>query len=116
MDQSHITEDELHEALDGYRCALEDALHELGGDAERDAIIARARKMFGDDEPDQQELIIALADSDHGDPVWNLEEEIIDDNESVVSSADSESSSSEETESDDEDDEAVSTASTRSAN
>ncbi|MGO1539463.1 MAG: hypothetical protein ACTHZ9_00925 [Leucobacter sp.] len=111
MDQSHITEEELHEALESYRCALDDALHELGTDADRDAVITRARKMLGDDEPDQQELVIALAESDHGEPVWNLEEEIIDDDESVVPVSDSSGGNEE---SDDDDDESVSTASTRS--
>lgn len=85
MDLTHVTEEEQAEALDGYRWALTDALSELGSDATREAVISRARKMLGDDEPDQFELIAALSDSDSGDPVWTLEEEIIDDEETVPS-------------------------------
>lgn len=85
MDLTHITEDELSEALEGYRWALTDALRELGSEANREDVIARARKMFGDDEPDQLELIVELAEGDSGDPVWTLEEEIIDDEETVPS-------------------------------
>lgn len=85
MDLTHVTEEELTEALDGYRWALTDALSELGSEATRNEVVSRARAMLGEDEPDQLELIAALADSDSGDPVWTLEEEIIDDEETVPS-------------------------------
>lgn len=90
MDQSHITKDELQAALDSYRWALGDALCELGADAARDDVIARARKMLGDDEPDHHALLVNLAESDNGDPIWNLEEEVVDDEESVTSGEESE--------------------------
>ncbi|UBH07274.1 hypothetical protein K8P10_002785 [Leucobacter sp. Psy1] len=79
MDQTHITEDELHAALDSYRWALADARTELGADASRADVIARGRKMLGDDEPDHHALLLRLAESDSGDPIWNLEEEVVDD-------------------------------------
>ncbi|WP_416444780.1 hypothetical protein AB3K78_15630 [Leucobacter sp. HNU] len=79
MDQSHITDEELHAALESYRWALGDAQREAGDDAERDEIIAAARGMLRDDDPEQHDLIVALAESDSGDPVWNLEEELLDD-------------------------------------
>ncbi|MBK0417436.1 hypothetical protein JD276_00080 [Leucobacter sp. CSA1] len=104
MDQSHITEDQLHEALEGYRWALTDALSELGLDTPREEIIARARKMFGDDEPDQQALIVALAEGENGDPVWNLEEEIVDDEESVASTEEGESRAATSGDEEDEED------------
>lgn len=79
MDQTHITDDELHTALENYRWALGDAQREAGDDAERDEVIAAARSMLRDDDPEQHDLIVALAESDNGDPVWNLEEELLDD-------------------------------------
>lgn len=85
MDLTHVTDEELNEALDGYRWALTDALSELGSDATRDEVISRARTMLGEDEPDQLELIAALSDGDSGDRVWSLEEEVIDDEETVPS-------------------------------
>ena len=36
MDQSHVTDEELQEALDNYRWALSDAVSELGSSASRD--------------------------------------------------------------------------------
>lgn len=79
MDQSHITEDELRDALANYRWALGDALRELGTEAERAEVIARARVILAEEEPEQQALIVELADGDFGDPVWSLEEELLDD-------------------------------------
>lgn len=85
MDQSHITEDEVREALDSYRPALADALGELGVDASREKIIARAREILAEEDPDQHALIATLAEGENGEPVWNLEEEIVDDEETVAS-------------------------------
>lgn len=79
MDQTHITEDELHAALESYRWALSDARTELGSDATRAEVIERGRKILGDDEPDHHALLLRLAESDSGDPIWNLEEEVVDD-------------------------------------
>lgn len=79
MDQTHITDEDLREALDNYRWALSDALSEVGDDAPRDEIITHARKMLAEEDPEQHELIVELANSDSGDPVWSLEEEIVDD-------------------------------------
>lgn len=99
MDQSHITEEEVHEALDGYRWALNDALSEAHGAGSREEVIAIARNILEEDDPDKHQLIVALAESDAGEPVWNLEEEIVDDEETVASGEDKDSSA----ETDDED-------------
>lgn len=80
MSSLHIPEEELHEALALYRDALEDALSEFDVDADREEVIAEARRILGDDEPEALELIVAAADDDtEGAPVWQLEEELVDD-------------------------------------
>lgn len=88
MDQKHITEEVLQEALGNYRWSLTDALQEAGSDASREDVIVQAREILGEDDPDQRDLIEALANSENGDPVWSLEEEIIDDVETVASGED----------------------------
>lgn len=79
MTQHHIPEEELNEALDLYRAAIEDALNGFDVDADRNKIIAEARRILGDDDPDALELIVEVDQSEGGDPVWQLEEELIED-------------------------------------
>lgn len=85
MDHTRATEEEVREALDGYRWALNDALRDAGGNSTREAVIARARELLAEDNEDQHDIIVDLARGDFGDPVWSLEEEIVDDEETVPS-------------------------------
>jgi phosphoenolpyruvate-protein kinase (PTS system EI component) len=78
MDQHHFTEDQIEAALDRYRTALVDAREALEDDAPRDDIVKMAREILDDDDLDAHQLVQLLAAGEAGDPVWNVEEEILD--------------------------------------
>lgn len=78
MDQHHFTEEQILDALSRYRAALHDAQDGAEEDTERDEIITAAREELYEDDIDAHALIVSLADGEHGDRVWNLEEEILD--------------------------------------
>lgn len=79
MNQHHIPDEELNEALDLYKSAIEDALTVFSVDDDQDKIIAEARRILGEDDPDALEIIVEVDQSDAGDAVWQLEEELIED-------------------------------------
>lgn len=80
MDQQHHTEEEIVDALARYRTALTDAHAAAAADEDalRDDIIAAARDELYEDDVDAHELIVSLAEGEFGDRVWNLEEEMLD--------------------------------------
>lgn len=78
MDQHHFTPEDIEDALARYRVALHDAYDASDEDTERDDIIASAREELYEDDVDAHELIVTLAEGEFGDPVWNLEEEVLD--------------------------------------
>lgn len=78
MDQHHFTEDQIEAALDRYRTALVDAREALEDDAPRGDIVKMAREILDDDDLDAHQLVQLLAAGEAGDPVWNVEEEILD--------------------------------------
>lgn len=78
MDQHHFTPEDIEDALSRYRVALHDAYDAAEEDTERDVIIAAAREELYEDDVDAHELVVTLAESEFGDPVWNLEEEVLD--------------------------------------
>lgn len=78
MDQNHFTEEQILDALSRYRTALHDAHDAAEEDTERDDIVAAAREELYEDDIDAHALVVALSDGEHGDRVWNLEEEILD--------------------------------------
>ena len=79
MSHPHVPEEELDDAVALYRDALETALEEFDVDADRDTVIAAARRILGEDDPDALDTIVTVANSDYGDHVWHLEEELVDD-------------------------------------
>lgn len=78
MDQQHFTEEEIVDALARYHAALQDAHDAAEEDTERDDIVAAAREELYEDDIDAHELIVSLAEGEFGDRVWNLEEEMLD--------------------------------------
>lgn len=78
MEQHHFTEDELEAALGRYRTALVDAREGSEEHTTRDEIIRSAREILDEDDLDAHQLVLALSSGEAGDPVWNLEEEILD--------------------------------------
>lgn len=78
MDQHHFTPEALADALARYRTALHDASDASDEDTDRDDIIAAAREELYEDDVDAHELVITLSEGEFGDPVWNLEEEVLD--------------------------------------
>ena len=101
MSRSNFTEEEVEEALAEYRLALSDAVSDLGADVTREELISEARDLLADEDQDQHDIIVALAESDLGDPVWSLEEELID-NQEVVPSGDYDDDEDDEDDIDDE--------------
>lgn len=78
MDQHHYTDEQVTDALSRYRAALHDAYDAADEDTEREEIISAARDELYEDDIDAHALIVDLAEGDRGDRVWNLEEEILD--------------------------------------
>ncbi|MEB4615238.1 hypothetical protein [Leucobacter sp. M11] len=79
MEHTPYTEDELRDALDRYRTALEDAVEAGGADRDRAETLAAAREILDEDDVDAHRLITELAAGEYGDQVWRLEEELLDD-------------------------------------
>lgn len=78
MAQQHYTEDEIIDALGRYRTALQDSVDAADEDTERVDIVAAARDELYEDDIDAHALIVSLAEGEYGDRVWNLEEELLD--------------------------------------
>lgn len=78
VEQHRYTEEQLETALDRYRTALVDAAEAAAEDTLRDDVVRAAREILDEDDIDAHELVQTLAAGDAGDPVWNLEEEILD--------------------------------------
>lgn len=78
MDQHHFTQEQLEAALDRYRLALVDAREGSEEHTTRDELIRSAREILDEDDLDAHQLVQVLAGGEAGDPVWNLEEEILD--------------------------------------
>ena len=78
MDQHHYTDEQIADALARYRVALHDAHDAADEETERDEIISAAREELFEDDIDAHALIVDLAEGDRGDRVWNLEEEMLD--------------------------------------
>lgn len=78
MEQHRFTHDQIEAALGRYRLALGDAAESAAEDALREDIILAAREILDNDDLDAHELVQALSAGEAGDPVWNLEEEILD--------------------------------------
>jgi hypothetical protein len=78
MDQHHFTEEAITDSLSRYRTALHDAATAADEDALRDDIIAAAREELYEDDIDAHEIVVSLAEGEFGDRVWNLEEEMLD--------------------------------------
>ena len=79
MVHAHIPEDQVEEALQLYRTALEDAVAEFDVEAQQEKVVAEARRLLGEDDPDALDVVVALSESGSGDSVWQLEEEIVAD-------------------------------------
>lgn len=78
MDQHHYTQDQLEGALDRYRSALLDAREGSEEHTTRDELIAAARVILDEDDFEAHQLVQVLAAGDSGDPVWSVEEEVLD--------------------------------------
>ena len=78
MDQHHFTQDQLEGALDRYRSAPVDAREGSEEHTTRDELISAARVILDEDDFEAHQLVQALAGGEFGDPVWNLEEEVLD--------------------------------------
>jgi hypothetical protein len=78
MAQQHYTEDEIADAVARYRVALQDASDAADEDTARDDIVSAAREELYEDDIDAHALIVSLAEGEFGDRVWNLEEEMLD--------------------------------------
>ncbi|GAA3592989.1 hypothetical protein GCM10022198_16090 [Klugiella xanthotipulae] len=78
MTSLHFTSDEFDQAVALYRDALVDAKEAADTDSDRASVLDQARDNLYADDIDAHALIIALSDSDRGDRVWSLEEEILD--------------------------------------
>jgi len=78
MEQHHFTEESIVDALSRYRSALHDASIAADEDTPRDDIIAAAREALDEDDIDAHEIVVTLSGGEFGDRVWNLEEEMLD--------------------------------------
>lgn len=78
MDQHHFTDESVADALSRYRTALHDAYDAAEEDTAREEIIAAARDELYEDDIDAHAIVVSLSESERGDRVWNLEEEVLD--------------------------------------
>lgn len=78
MEQQHYTDEQITDALGRYRTALQDAYDAADEDTDRDDIISAARDELYEDDIDAHALVVNLAEGEYGDRVWNLEEEMLD--------------------------------------
>lgn len=78
MAPQHYTDEEITDALGRYRTALQDASDAADEDTDRDDIVSAARDELYEDDIDAHALIVSLAEGEYGDRVWNLEEEMLD--------------------------------------
>ncbi|WP_166987753.1 hypothetical protein [Canibacter zhoujuaniae] len=76
---SRFSQAEINEVVEIYRTALEDAIADLGAKSARETVQAHARELVAEEDEQLADLLQQLDESDFGEPIWNLEEEILDD-------------------------------------
>ncbi|WP_167143853.1 hypothetical protein [Canibacter zhoujuaniae] len=76
---SRFSQAEINEVVEVYRTALEDAIADLGAKSARETVQAHARELVAEEDEQLADLLQQLDESDFGEPIWNLEEEILDD-------------------------------------